>query len=94
VAGSISAVAPLAHDPLQPKLAGVLKHPLSVAVEVLREPDAVWLGQELAQHIPPMVELLMPDVEAIDRQDIEAVKEHAGVMLARVQEDRSNLSLM
>jgi hypothetical protein len=67
----------------------VPEHDLAVAVQALRESDAVRSGQELAQLGAPLVELGAPGVGAIDREEVEGVEESAGVWACECRRAKS-----
>jgi hypothetical protein len=51
----------------------VLKHLITVAVEMLGEPDSVGRGQEPVELVAPIFKPVAPDVGAVDGQDVERV---------------------
>lgn len=75
----------LGDDALTAELACVREHGRAVGVEVLREADAIRPRRQPAEPGTAMVEPLVPEVRAIEREQVEGIEEHAGVSRAAVQ---------
>jgi hypothetical protein len=70
----------------------VAEDDLAVAGMMIGKLDAIRPNEELAQLGAPIIKPLAPEVHAIHGQEVEAVQERAGIMLARMQAINQRIS--
>src|SRR5262249_20830471 len=77
-AGTVSRVLALRHDTFKPYLAGVPKHGLAIALDMLIEPHTgAGLGHDRCERVLADLKRIAPQVVAVQLDKVESVEKYA-----------------